>query len=371
MKILLTGGGTGGHIYPALALAEGFKKQDSQVEILYVGAINGVEKELATRAELPFQGVSVAGIARSSPVHLLKSIQTSCKGFGQAKKIIASYQPDLICGTGGYVCGPVVLAGALSGRATMIHEQNALPGITNRLLSLFVDLICLTFPQAGEHLYHKKRQVVTGLPVRPEILSANRPEGLACYQLDPNKKTILVTGGSQGARALNKAMAPLWQSLLEKDLQIIHITGPKLFSETSAQAAAIGVLNHPNLRLLPYVHDMEHALAAADIIIGRAGASFLAEVMALGRASILIPYPYAAGNHQVANAQAMAKAGAAMMILENNLNKTSLAKALGHLLQDNGVRQKMADQAALQGKRDALENIVQQALQTIKQKKKK
>jgi len=370
MKVIITGGGTGGHIYPALAIAEGFKCQDSQTEILYVGAENGLEKELALRAGWEFAGISVAGLARSSPVKFLKSIGTSSKGFRQAKKIIASFEPDLICGTGGYVCGPVVLAGALSGVATLIHEQNALPGITNRLLSLWADIICLTFPEAGHYLLHKKRHVLTGLPVRPEILHATKEAGIAAYGLNPDKKTVLLTGGSQGARVLNKVMAELWVPLLEKNVQILHITGPKLFSETAALAATAGVLENKNLKLFAYVHDMEHALVAADIIIGRAGASFLAEVMALGKPSVLIPYPYAAGNHQVANAQSMTKSGAAKMIFNHQLNKDTLFSAINTLLEDDSSRLRMADKAALLGRGEALETIVRKACQLVEEKKK-
>ncbi len=368
MKVIVTGGGTGGHIYPALALAEGFKQWDSQTEILYIGAENGLEKELAVRAGWEFTGISVAGIARSSPSKFIKSIVTSSKGFGQAKTIIASFEPDLICGTGGYVCGPVVLAGALTGIATAIHEQNALPGITNRLLSLWADLICLTFPEAGHYLFHKKRHILTGLPVRPEILHATKEAGMTAYGLNPNKKTVLLTGGSQGARMLNKVMAELWAPLLAKDVQILHITGPKLFAETAALAASAGVLEHKNLKLFAYVHDMEHALAAADIVIGRAGASFLAEVMALGKPSILIPYPYAAGNHQVANAQSMTKSGAARMIMNHQLSRDSLFLAVNELLEQEPLRRRMADNAALLGRREALDIIVRKAWQVAEEK---
>ncbi len=363
MKIIVTGGGTGGHIYPALALAGGFRSALPDVELLYVGAKDGMEKELASRAGYDFEGVDVAPLARSSWANLKKGIRINRQGLQEAKRIMRRFQPDLVCGTGGYVCGPVVLAAHRLHIPTMIHEQNAVPGIANKSLSLFCDLICLTFPQAASHLAHKKRQILTGLPVRQEILTVTKAQGVAAYQLQPEKKTLLVTGGSQGARKLNQTMAPLWRRFLDAGVQIIHITGPKLYEETCAMAQEQGVKEHPNLRLLPYAHNMEYALAAADVVLGRAGASFLAEVMVLGLPSVLVPYPYAAGNHQVANGQAMAKSGAAVMILEKQFDAGSLDQALRPILEDDKKRQEMAICARAMGNRDALDHIVQAALQ--------
>ncbi|MEG1998209.1 MAG: UDP-N-acetylglucosamine--N-acetylmuramyl-(pentapeptide) pyrophosphoryl-undecaprenol N-acetylglucosamine transferase, partial [Clostridiales bacterium] len=252
MKIVVTGGGTGGHIYPALALAGGFRAARPDVQVLYVGAANGMEQELAARAGYEFRGVSVAPLARSSMSQLVQGLKVNSLGLKQAKKIMREFQPDLVCGTGGYVCGPVVLAACQLHIPTMIHEQNAVPGIANKALSLFCDLICLTFPQAASHLFHKKRQILTGLPVRAEILNAQKAAGVAEYQLDPARPILVVTGGSQGARKLNQTMVPLWRSLLDNGVQIVHITGPKLYEETLLAAGEQGVAEQPDLHLLPY-----------------------------------------------------------------------------------------------------------------------
>ncbi len=368
VKVIITGGGTGGHIYPAIAIAKGLQNRLGQTEILYVGAKGGMEEELAHLEGYEFLGIDVAGLDRSSILRSARSVVKSCFGYFQAREIIKNYKPQLVIGTGGYVCGPVVLAAALGNIPTVVHEQNALPGLSIKILARYVDAICLTFEEAGKYLSYPGKIFVTGLPVRPKFLAAEKTTAQARLGLVPDKKTVLITGGSQGSRVINQATAGIWQCLCVLDCQIIHITGPKLFEETLEEAKKQGLDQKESLHILPYLHEMQDALAAADIIVGRAGASFLAEVMAVGRASILVPYPYAAGNHQMYNALAMERLGAAEIIAQKDLNSEKLLVAVKKILTDDRLQEKMAGAATLLGNKNALADIVDVAVKTAVKK---
>lgn len=375
MNVMLSGGGTGGHIYPALAVAEALRQQYPDSTLIYVGNADGMEHTLAEEAGYQFIPVSVAGFKKRGLLHVLPVLYKNWQGLRQAKELLRKFCPDLVIGTGGYACGPLLLEAARLHIPTLLHEQNAIMGKTNKILSRYVNKICLTFPIADLPAAITAKTVLTGLPVRQAILQTEAAAARKWLGLADDKPVLLLTGGSQGARHLNQALAELWPELLAAGVQIVHITGEKLFAETAEQAKKLGLSvmtaeeaasaetfkAQNGFLLLPYLHHMEYAMSAADLVVGRAGASFLAEVMALGKATVLVPYPYAAGNHQVYNAQSMVEAGAALLIDDAVLSAQSLRTALQKALFDIKLRDNMAANSAALGKRDAVANIIQTA----------
>jgi len=361
MRAIVTGGGTGGHIYPALAIAKGLKNLDPPGEVLYVGTREGMEAELVPAAGFEFAAVSSVGLTRQLSLKTIKSLASTSAGVIQGIRIISEYKPDLVVGTGGYVCGPVVLAAALKGCPCAIHEQNAYPGITNRLLARVADRVMLTFPDAKRYFPKRARCTVTGLPVRQEILSVSREEGIKYLGLDPDALTLLVVGGSRGARSLNRAMVEVWKEFQGRtDVQIVQISGESGYAETLQLLSEAGIepRNDGNIILKPYLHRMEYALAASDLVIGRAGASFLAEITARGLPALLIPYPYAAENHQEYNARALVEQGAAVMILDQDLTGTVLVNRIKELLAQPARLKEMGWQSQKMGRPRALEQIL-------------
>lgn len=365
MNVMLSGGGTGGHIYPALAVAEAIRQKYPDSRLVYVGNVDGMEHELAKEAGYEFIPVSVAGFKGRGPLQMLQMLYKNWRGLAEAKALLRQFHPDLVIGTGGYACGPLLLGATRLHIPTLLHEQNAIMGKTNKILSRHVNKICLTFPIANLPDAVSAKCELTGLPVRRAILETDTAAARQHLGLAVDKPVLVVTGGSQGARHINQAMAELWPELLAAGVQIVHITGEKLFDETAQLARRNGLPVDPKTQqakdgflLLPYLHHMEYALAAADLVISRAGASFLAEVMALGRAAILVPYPYAAGNHQVYNAQALVEAGAALLIEDAALSAQSLRQALQKALFDINLREKMAANSAALGKREAATAII-------------
>ncbi|MBQ3180478.1 MAG: undecaprenyldiphospho-muramoylpentapeptide beta-N-acetylglucosaminyltransferase [Firmicutes bacterium] len=375
MRVMITGGGTGGHIYPALAIAEALRQEYPGCEVVYVGNAQGMEHGLAAEAGYPFVPIHVAGFSERGLLKALAVLRQNVRGVAEAKRELKKFRPDLVVGTGGYACGPLMLAAAKMGIPTLLHEQNAVMGKTNTILSSRVSRICLTFPVAGLKSAAERKSVITGLPVRDAILRADKAKSRRLLGLAADAPVVLLTGGSQGARHLNQAFAGLWRELLAEGVQIIHLCGDKLLDETAALAQQAGLpvaqadsgvpQAEGGFLLLPYLHHMEYALAAADVVIGRAGASFLAELTALGRSAVLVPYPFAAGNHQEHNARALVDAGAATCIADAELSADSLRAALQKPLYDIKLRDEMAAASAAIGRRDAAAAIVQEAARLI------
>lgn len=365
MRIIVTGGGTGGHIYPALAIARGLLAADTSVEILYVGTKRGLEADVVPKEGFPFATVSVAGLERKLSWKNIQAIMLAGKGLADAWRIVKRYQPKLVVATGGYVCAPVGLVASAMNIPVVLHEQNALPGLTNRLLAKRAKLICITFAGSAEYFPAGSPVVHTGLPVRREILEGNRDEGAKALGLDPREFTVLVTGGSRGARSINSALLDVIEHYAgQKGVQILHITGKEGYAFVQNELAKRGIKSgsYGNIILKPYVYDMHHALAMADLVIGRAGAAFLAEISAKGIPAILIPYPYAAENHQEYNAQALAANGAAIVIKDQQLTGEKLIHEIERVKNSAQTWQAMADACRKMGKPEALARIVNEIL---------
>lgn len=361
MRFVVAGGGTGGHIYPALAIARGLKDRYPGAEILYIGAVGGMEADIVPREGIPFKGIVVSGLKRKISLRNLVVLWQAGYGFCQAYKIIRRLRPDAVVGTGGYVCGPVLLAAALSKIPTLIHEQNALPGITNRILARFVDKVTVTFAVSASYFPQRKKVRVTGLPVRPEILKAEKNCSLKKLGIDGSRFFLFSFGGSRGARTINKAMVEVIRKFAgDPRLNILHVTGRLGYDEFLNDCAAQGidVGNYGNITIKSYVYNMQDALAAADLVICRAGAATLAELTVMGIPAILVPYPYASENHQEFNARALEKAGAALVVKDSRLNGELLCLKLEEFLSDKHRLSTMAEASKKIGKRRALEDII-------------
>lgn len=368
MRFVVTGGGTGGHIYPALAIARGLEERFG-AEIHYIGGTRGMESDIVPKSGFPFLPIHLEGFKRSlSPANIMVAWRAA-RGVAQAWRYIRQIRPAAVVGTGGYVCGPVVLAASLCGIPTFIHEQNALPGITNRILARFVDHIALTFEDSKKYFTSKARTKVTGLPVRPEILIKDRRAARDKLGIPEEARLVLSFGGSQGAGSLNRAMAGLFKSLhgeeaghrgLPGEVHFLHVTGPRQHKEFMEGLDNSGILlaNNGNITITSYLYDMPDALAASDLVICRAGAATLAELTVLGLPAILIPYPYAAGNHQEYNARALESTGAALVIRDADLSGDILFSNLCRLLGDVSGLAGMAESSRRMGKPRALEDIL-------------
>ena len=365
MKIIVSGGGTGGHIYPALTIADTIKNLCPEAEIRFVGTNHGLEKDLVPRAGYPIDFIDVQGFRRSLGADTFRSVYKLFTGLGDARKLLDVHKPDLVIGTGGYVCGPVVFLAAMKGIPACVQEQNALPGVTNKILSHFVKKIFLGYKEADKYFKGKAQKVFTGNPIRKEILSHTRWEALRFFRLDAQKKTILIAGGSLGAASINKAAFRLEKDLSGRDdVQVLHATGKNHYEAYKKQMEEAGGFA-PNIRISPYLYDMPMALAAADLAVFRAGAIGLAELTAKGIPSILVPFPYATANHQEFNARALEAAGAAQVILDRELTGDILHERVEHLLLNDRELQQMKLAAGRAGRPEAAMEIAKQAIALI------
>lgn len=366
MKVILSGGGTGGHIYPALTIADAIKKEYPDAEIFFVGTKEGLEKNIIPRYGYDLKFIEVAGFKRSLSFDTLKSFFKLFAGLADAYKIIANTKPDLVIGTGGYVCGPICFMAAMSGIPACIQEQNAMPGVTNKILAHFVKKVFLGYEEGRKYFSGSSEKIYTGNPIRAEILQHEKQAALAELGLDKNKKTILVSGGSRGARSINKAMLEAELKLSGRDdVQILHATGDINYEDYMKEINSKGGVKE-NIIIKPYLHNMPVALAAADLAVFRAGAIGLAELMACGIPSVLIPYPYATANHQEHNARAVEGNGAAKVILDRDLTGEKILALIEELLNNTEELQAMQEAAKALGKPEAADVIAKSALTLVK-----
>ena len=368
MRVIITGGGTGGHIYPGIAIAKKLKTK-WKAEILFVGSKNGLENELVPQAGLNLKTITVKGFRRKPSLDVLMTFFLMFKGFWEGKQTIEEFKPDVVIGTGGYVCGPVVLAASLSGIPTMIHEQNSIPGVTNRILSRLVDKIAVSFTDSISYFPTDRKKIkLTGNPVRTEVFKVTKEEGIRRLNLDPDKKTVLVFGGSRGAKIINDAMETvIKENLSSNKLQIVHITGKKHYNDyiERLKRQRIDPSAYGNIKIEPYIYDMQYALAAADLIVSRAGAMTIAEITALGKPSILVPLKIAANDHQKTNALSLKRKHAAEVILEEDLTGKMLNNKIKELIFDEKKLNLMAQNSRKLGKPNATEKICEMIISLL------
>lgn len=359
MNILLTGGGTGGHVYPALALAEAARRQDPAVRLLFVGSSAGMEAALVPAARIPFAGLMVRPPRSRSSVRMLIALATGMASLGQAASRVARFRPDVIIATGGIAAAPPVLAATALRVPVIVLEGNAIPGRMNRVLARLSRIVAVTSEDAARR-FPGRRAVVTGLPVRREVYTAARDEGVQILGLDPARRTVLVLGGSQGAARLNRA-AEEAASLLahRRDLQVVHQVGRGWGVGPTpgdpAQEIRGGKLRYVRV---PYLDRIGPAYACADLVVSRCGATALAEITACGKPAILVPYPYAAEDHQTYNASPLVAAGAGVLVADRDLGGEVLAREITTALDTPGRLEEMAARARAFGHPDAADRVL-------------
>ncbi|HHT02125.1 MAG TPA: undecaprenyldiphospho-muramoylpentapeptide beta-N-acetylglucosaminyltransferase [Firmicutes bacterium] len=372
VRVLLTGGGTGGHVYPALTIGEGLRAHDPTCQLLYVGTETGLEAELAPRAGIPFAALRAQGLAGKSWPEKARGVAITAWGCLQAQSLLRRFRPHVVVGTGGYVSGPVLAAALWQRVPFVLQEQNAFPGATNRLLARYARYVFLPFETARHAFPPGVRTVMTGNPVRSVILTEERATAAQALGIDPQKDTILILGGSLGAGSIVTAALQALPLLRDSAAQFILITGRGYFQQAKeslgidyvisgnngARPGDGEMLKSGNAVVCPYLHQMEKALAAADLVVCRAGGMTLAEVTARGLPAIIIPSPNVANDHQRHNALAVAGAGGAIILEDRQLHGALLADTLRRLLADPERREKMAGASRSVGRPQALRKIV-------------
>ncbi len=361
-RIIISGGGTGGHIFPAIAIAKALEKQEPNLELLFVGAKGRMEMQKIPEAGYEIEGLWISGLQRkltldnlSFPIKVISSLMKS-------NDILNRFKPKLAIGVGGYASGPLLQMAAWKGIPTLIQEQNSYPGITNKILSRKAKKICVAY-EGLDRFFSADKIIMTGNPVRDAILNAqfSREEGLKHFGLDPNKKTVFVTGGSLGARGINNGIKQCLQTFRDKDVQLLWQTGKFYYDEM--QKGLKG--NDHNFQLMPFVKRMDLAYSVADVIIARAGALTIAELGVAGQAAILMPSPNVTEDHQTHNAMSLVKKDAAILIKDSEAEE-KLSQTVMDLLNDSNRIAELRKNAAALAIKDSADRIATEALALIK-----
>lgn len=325
MKVIITAGGTGGHIYPALAIINKIKEKEPNSTFLYIGTHNRMEKDIIPEAKIPYASLEIYGFSKNMKQNL-KNVFLVFQAQRKCRRLISEFKPDIVIGTGGYVSYPVIKMAHKLGYKTAIHEQNAIPGKSNRVLAKSTDLVCVSFEESSKYFPHNK-VIVTGNPRGEdafEVEKANKKE----FGLTNNKKLILIVGGSLGSSALNEKIVAYLKTVAKEEFEVLFITGKEHFNK-------INKFKFPaNVVVKPYINNLYRIMKTADIMVTRAGASTISEILALGIPSIFIPSPYVANNHQYFNALALVNAKAGKIIAEKDLNTHILTEEINNYLND-------------------------------------
>jgi len=362
LRVVFAGGGTGGHLYPAIAIAEAFQRRAPKFDCVFVGAARGLETRVIPPLGYRLELMPVRGLLRKltlsnllAPVFLLKSIW-------QCLRLFKKFKPRLIIGTGGYVSGPALFAAWLSGRKFVVQEQNSFPGLVNRWWGERADLVFLSFEESKKFFRRQKHLRVVGNPVRANLAGGNREAAANKWNLKPDRVTLLVFGGSQGARRINELMLEILPRLAAlENFQMLWATGPQNFDQIASRAA-----NASNIKIVPYFDDMASAYTLADFALCRAGASTIFELTNCGLPSLLVPFPFATADHQTFNARALEEAGAARLLIEKELTAEKLFDNLHELTAKPEVRQIMSAAAKKLARPHAADEIVEMCLSLLK-----
>ena len=357
LRFIISGGGTGGHIFPAIAIANALKKQMPDCDILFVGANGRMEMERVPAAGYKIKGLNIAGFQRGKIAANLGLPFKVLSSLLDARSIVKDFKPDAAIGVGGYASGPLLMAASLSGVPCVIQEQNSFAGITNKILSKRAKKVCVAY-EGMEAIFPKEKIVLTGNPVRAEILNknVNRAEACKYFSLDENKKTILIIGGSLGARTINESVYASLNSGSDDNIQLLWQTGKSWNAENKGWK---------NVQQMPFIDRMDLAYAAVDIIISRAGALSIAELQNIGKPVILVPSPNVTEDHQTHNAMALVKNNAAILVKDSEAKDKLMAQAYD-LLNDEARKKELAENISKMAIADAAERIVNEILKATK-----
>ena len=355
MRILFAGGGTGGHINPAISIANFIKEKDKNFEALFLGTERGLEKKLVPNAGYDIKYIDIRGFDRKNLLKNVAVLKKLIKANRECVKIIKEFKPDAVVCTGGYVSGPAAIAAHKTGIPSIIHEQNVYPGLTVKGAEKYVNYVAVSFPETINHMKNPKKCVVTGNPIRAELLKTGYGEARKKLNLS-EKPFVLVFGGSLGAERLNSAMAGVIKKMAgDSPVQILFGTGDRNYEKVMGElkGAPLGA----DIKVVPYINNMNEAMAAADLVVARSGAITLSEIAALGKPSVLVPSPNVVRNHQEQNAREFEKAGGAAVILEDALSEETMYEKILSMTKDEDLLKKMSSNVKKLAKVNALEEI--------------
>ncbi|WP_066632680.1 undecaprenyldiphospho-muramoylpentapeptide beta-N-acetylglucosaminyltransferase [Labilibacter marinus] len=362
MKVIISGGGTGGHIFPAVSIANALKAVDSSIEILFVGAEGKMEMEKVPAAGYKIIGLPVAGFQRRLTLKNITFFFKLAASMRKARKVVTEFNPDVVVGVGGYASGPVLRVASNKKIPSIIQEQNSYPGVTNKILSKKVSKICVAYPEM-ERFFPAEKIILTGNPIRQNLLEkVSREEAAKYFGLDPNKKVVFVTGGSLGARTINQGIQTGYQKLVDEGIQLIWQTGKYYYEQIKS-----AVPENDNIKIMAFVDRMEAAFSLADIVVSRAGASSISEIALLGKATIFVPSPNVSEDHQTKNAMALVKEDAALMVADKDVAANLVDKVLELLKDDKGL-QSLQSNVKKFAMPDAAKVIVEELFKLVKQK---
>ena len=354
MKVVISAGGTGGHIYPALAIIDKIKKEDKKSEFLYIGTTNRMEKDLIPKRNIPYVGIEVYGIKRSLSMSNIKSVFKFLLAIKKCKKEIKKFNPDIVIGTGGYVTAPVIIAAKQLKIKTLVHEQNSVLGLANKMVLNYTDTLCTSFENVKPD---NVNYIFTGNPVIQNALDA-KPINKKDYGLNAKKKTVLIVMGSLGSKTVNEVILDSIDDLAKKSYEVLIVTGNNYYEDFKN-------INKDNIIIRPYIDNLVDVIKSVDIIVTRAGASTLTEILGTKVPAILIPSPYVTENHQLKNALTLTKKNAALLIKEEDLDKTTLIKQIDYLISDkNKVKEIKNNLSKLQIK-DSSDRIYNEIVKLI------
>lgn len=362
-KVIISGGGTGGHIYPAVAIANELKSIDPTIEILFVGAEGKMEMQKVPKAGYEIIGLPIAGFNRSNLVANIGFPLKLMKSLAKARKVIKTFKPDAVVGVGGYASGPTLFLASMAGIPTLLQEQNSYAGVTNKLLAKNAAKICVAYPNM-EAFFPNEKIIQTGNPVRKDIIEIKCTKGdaLQFFGLSENKQTLLVIGGSQGARTINEAIFEGIEEIISNDIQLIWQTGTGFIEKAKQRVAE---LNTPNVMVADFIYEMDKAYQAADFVVSRAGALSVSELSLVGKPCILVPFPLAAEDHQTKNAMSLVNANAAWLVKDSETKSQLVSKAI-ELSRATEEKIQLAKNILTLGRPNAGKQIAEEVLKLIK-----
>ena len=337
MRVIIAAAGTGGHINPGIAIANKIMQEDNNSKVIFIGTTRGIENDLVPRAGYELKTIEAYGLSKKINLDSIRKNIKTIQAIKSAKKIIDDFKPDLVIGTGGYICGPVIMAAKKRKIATMLHESNAFPGLAVKMLSKKVDTVLVGFKEAKNYLPKAKKVVVTGTPTKINKKNLSVEEKKLQKErigLKANLPTVLIFGGSQGAKKINDEVLPIIENEKNENYQILWAPGPKNYDEVKQELEdkAKNIQNIKNAKVVPYIYNMEEAMNVADLLVCRSGAITITEIAKLGKPAIFIPLPNVSQNHQEKNAKVLQKAGAAYIILNSDLTADKLHETIEEVI---------------------------------------
>lgn len=371
MKVIIAAAGTAGHINPGLAIANKIKKEEKDSEIMFIGTTRGLENDLVPRAGYELKTIDAYGLSKKISIENMRKMIKTLQGYGEAKKIIKEFKPDIVIGTGGYICGATISAAHSLKIPTMLHESNAFPGKAIKMLARKTDTILVSFKDAIPRIKNAKNVVFTGTPVKiikKDYTTQDKEKILEKIGLNLGKPIVLVFGGSQGAKRINETLIEIIKNKENENYQIIWAAGPKQYDgiKETLENNEININNIKNVKVLPYIYNMEEIMNTVDVIVARSGAMTVTEISNLGKPAILVPLPNVSHDHQLYNAKALEKVGAAKIILDSEINDKRLNSTIEKIIENKENMHKMGEKALTMSTTDAENKIYKEVKKCLK-----